>query len=342
MKPRAHSTIGRGHGLGAIQTIPQYRASVAGSPPLSGAQRQRLIDQATVMIRDLYVHLPLKQAMHAVDPVQRLRLLDRRKDTFDDPAFHAELLDTFIELRDLHTNYVLPTPYRGKLAFLGILLERYVSDTDSHWIVSKVFDHLTTEATLAKGVEVTHWNGTPIEDAVWRHADREAGSNQPARFARGLENLTFRSLASSLPPDEDWVDLRYLTAASEIEEARLMWHVYDGVAEILAGSAQPQTLLESLRVPLRYQVGVDSRTETVRQAKKQLFAGAAIKEAKPRQGAFGGTGPTDQGAEGRQRHTDHEAGRAHRPNCRHGLWSVWLPAFVDLPHGGPGHRGLSP
>ena len=30
------------------------------------------------MIEQLYVHLPLKRAMHAVDPLQRLRLLDRR------------------------------------------------------------------------------------------------------------------------------------------------------------------------------------------------------------------------------------------------------------------------
>ena len=243
-------------------------------------QRQRLIDQATIMIRDLYVHLPLKRAMHAVDPVQRLRLLDRRRDSLDDPAFHAELLDIFTELRDLHTNYVLPTPYRGKLAFLGVLLERYGSGSDPHWIVSKVFDHLNTEASLVAGVEVTHWNGTPVEAAVWRNADREAGSNLPARFARGLENLTFRSLAVSLPPDEDWVDLRYVTATQQVQEARLMWHVYDGVGEILAGSTEPQTLLDALRVPLRYQVGVDLRTETIRQAKKQLFAGAALKEAK--------------------------------------------------------------
>ncbi|MEM9133157.1 MAG: S41 family peptidase [Actinomycetota bacterium] len=279
MKPRAQSTIGRGHRLAAIQTVADYRESVAGATPLTRPQRQRLIDQATIMIRDLYVHLPLKQAMHAVDPVQRLRLLDHRKDALDDPAFHEELLDIFIELRDLHTNYVLPDPYRGKLAFLGILLERYGDDDEPHWIVSKVFDHLTTEASLAEGVEVTHWNGTPIEDAVWRNADREAGSNLPARFARGLENLTFRSLASSLPPDEDWVDLRYVTATGEIEEARLTWQVYDSVNEILTGGTEPQDLLDSLRVPLRYQIGVDLRTETVRQAKKQLFAAPAVREA---------------------------------------------------------------
>ena len=48
------------------------------------------------------------------------------------------------------------------------------------------------------GVEVTQWNGMPIERAVAVNADRFAGSNNAARHARGVESLTIRSLR--LPP----------------------------------------------------------------------------------------------------------------------------------------------
>jgi hypothetical protein len=38
-------------------------------------ERRLLVDQALVLLEQNYVHLPLKVAMHAVNPVQRLRLL---------------------------------------------------------------------------------------------------------------------------------------------------------------------------------------------------------------------------------------------------------------------------
>ena len=274
--PKASSFRGQ-HGLGAVRTIPQFRDFLAEATGLTRDQRETLVDQAEILIRDLYVHLPLKRAGHATDPVQRLQLLRHRLDQLSDWEFHVELRDIFVDLRDLHTNYVLPDPYRGRFAFLGVLLERYHEAGESRWMVSKVARHLVTDSTLQAGVLVTHWNGMPMDLAVWRNADLEAGSNLAARFARGLENLTLRPLSLSLPPDEDWVDLRYLANGS-VHESRLMWRVFDSGQELLAGAPDPQGLIERLRTPLRYVVGVDVRTEVVRRAKKQLFSPAATKE----------------------------------------------------------------
>jgi hypothetical protein len=63
-------------------------APVAGSVPLHDfletagmltlAERLLLVEQAMLMLDGNYVHLPLKSAMHAVNPVQRLRLLRGR------------------------------------------------------------------------------------------------------------------------------------------------------------------------------------------------------------------------------------------------------------------------
>jgi C-terminal processing protease CtpA/Prc len=236
-----------------------------------------LIEQAEILIRDLYVHLPLKRAMHAVDPVQRLRLLHNKAVALKEREFHAELLDIFKNLRDLHTNYLLPDPYRGRIAFLGILLERYVEDGHSRWIVSKVAEHLVTGEELQPGALIDHWNGMPMDLAVWRNADQEAGSNLAARLARGLESMTLRFLGSSFPPDEDWVDLVY-SIDSQVHESRLVWHVFGGVQDLLSGAEDPGALLKDLLVPLRYQMGVDQRTEIVRRTKKLLFAPAAVRE----------------------------------------------------------------
>lgn len=271
------SRLRAGNGLGTVQTMPEFRAFVDGQPQLTREQRAVLIEQARVLIEELYVHLPLKRAMHAVDPVQRLRLLVHRMDALDDRAFHAELLDVFISVRDLHTNYLLPAPFGGRVAFLGVLVERFDDGGQAKWMVSKVSDHLQTEPSLRQGAIVTHWNGAPIEQAVWRNAQREAGSNLPARLARGQESLTMRYLGLSLPPDEDWVDLRY-EIDGEAHDARLMWFVASSAADIFGGEAAATGLLSGLTTPAARLIGLDLRTELSRRTKKLLFSPAAVRE----------------------------------------------------------------
>jgi hypothetical protein len=58
----------------------------------------------------------------------------------------------------------------------------------------------------------------------------------------------------------------------------LSWLVYESVQDLLSGSPDPGELLKDLGTPLRYQLGIDQRTEAVRQAKKLLFAPSAVRE----------------------------------------------------------------
>src|SRR5918998_2281150 len=89
------------------------RDFLRGAGTLTVQERRLLVDQALVLLEQNYVHLPLKVAMHAVNPVQRLRLLrirlERQTPETMDPewVFHAELSRTFHSVRDLHTNYIL-------------------------------------------------------------------------------------------------------------------------------------------------------------------------------------------------------------------------------------------
>lgn len=206
--------------------------------PLSLKERRQLVRQARHLLEDLYVHLPLKRAAHAVDPLQRLRLLEMSLEPSGDSAvvpaglsgiaFHRELVEIFTELRDLHTVYVLPSPYRDLTAVLPFLVEQCFTTKNKkpvpQFIVSKVAASLQ-HPTFKQGVEVLYWNGVPIETAIRNNGESQGGSNLAARFARGLATLTIRPLMRSVPPDEQWVVVGYRDDKGDTLELRLPWEL---------------------------------------------------------------------------------------------------------------------
>ncbi|MFI5707049.1 S41 family peptidase [Kribbella sp. NPDC051620] len=263
------------HGLGTVRTMPQFRSQIARGP-LSDAQRRVVLDQAEILIGEVYAHLPLKRAMHAIDPLQALRLLRHRLADLSETEFHVQLQRIFLGLHDLHTNYILPSRYAG-FAFLGIFLERCVDDGQTKYLVTKTFDHIVGDPQLTAGVEVTHWNGTPIQLAVEANAAREAGSNKAAQLAQGLQNMTLRSINMSLPPDEDWIDVTYKVGGTT-HETRVPWRVFESASEVTTPGTLP-SLPNGVGVEAHHLVGMDLRTELARRVKRRLFAPASLKEA---------------------------------------------------------------
>ncbi|MFB7475062.1 S41 family peptidase [Kitasatospora sp. NPDC056184] len=236
----------------------------AAADPLPLADRYRLLAAARVLVEELYVHLPLKRARYATDPVQRLRLLERRVPDLSELQFHGELAAVFRDLRDLHTGYQLPDPYRGQVAVLGFLVETY-RDEDGvpHYPVSRIDDALR-HADFDAGVELELWNGVPVERAIERSAAAQVGCSPDARLARGLESLTLRPLRTAPPPDERWVLLTYRTPDGRLGETRVPWRVR--AADRRQGRHQDP-------VPtLGTHLGIDAGNEATRQAKRALFA----------------------------------------------------------------------
>lgn len=306
------------HGLGVVRTMPQFRDHID-DDPLTQAERGVLLDQAELLIEGVYVHLPLKRAMHAVDPLQALRLLRHRLPELSEVDFHRQLLRIFLGLRDLHTNYILPARFAG-FAFLGIFLERCVDDDRTSYIVTKTFDHITGDPNLQAGVEVTHWNGTPIATAVERNADREAGSNRAAQLAQGLQNMTIRAIDMSLPPDEDWVELTY-RVNGQTHQTRVPWRVFETGAEVTTPGALP-SLPSGVTADPAHLVGMDLRTELSRQVKQRLFAPASLDEE---QRVADGAVPEA---------TDQQLAAGIVPTTRPGELKA---RTVDTPHGTFGH-----
>jgi hypothetical protein len=62
---------------GVLSTARGLRAFLSTIDKLSPQEIALIVDQAIEMLEGFYVHLPFKRAMHGIDPVRRLRLLQR-------------------------------------------------------------------------------------------------------------------------------------------------------------------------------------------------------------------------------------------------------------------------
>jgi Peptidase family S41 len=269
---RKMSTAVRDHFAGAVD-LPTFLASVGGT---TAEERKLIVRQALILLEQNYAHLPLKRAMHSIDPVQRLRLLLQSLELTPEGElppeveFHREMTDVFTSVRDLHTNYLLPAPFNGMTAFLPFLVEDYFEGGRRRYVVSHVaqgFSH----PTFKPGVEVTYWNGTPIDRAVWANAQRYAGSNRDARHARGVQSLTTRALRIAPPPDEEWVVVGYLpTPDGPLAELRFEWMVNPALPPDLAPEAEANAAAF---------VGLDLEQSIIGRVRLALFAPQAVAAA---------------------------------------------------------------
>lgn len=245
----------------------------------SRTDRLRIIDQALLLLEMNYVHLPLKRAMHAIDPIQRLKLLKfrlsemKQSEMPSEIEFHRRMLEIFASTRDLHTLYLLPSPFKEHVAYLPFLIEQYFEKDRTHgrvekFVVSRVvngFYQSTPDASpevlfFESGVEVLNWNGVPIRRAVEINGETQAGSNAEARFARGLDNLTIRPLETSLPPDEAWVHVTYRCRTGKVFTLTQEWLVYKSGAD--------GTMAKASR---KKRAAIDIKKTNINQVRKQLF-----------------------------------------------------------------------
>jgi hypothetical protein len=257
-------------------------------------ERRLLVDQALVLLDQNYVHLPLKVAMHAVNPVQRLRLLrarlERQTDETMDPEtrFHAEMSEIFHSVRDLHTNYLLPAPFAGKIAYLPFQIEEYFEGEERRYVVSRLVQGYSAPG-FAPGVDVTYWNGIPIARAVDINAARFAGSNAAARRTRGVESLTIRPLRIHLPPDEQWVTVGYVDEDGEERELREKWLVADNLPSFVP---DPDDVSETT-----VSLGLDLGAEEASLARKLLYAPHVVEQETTGEMPPATRGPVAEGAD---------------------------------------------
>ncbi len=256
---------------------PRLRDFVTREASLSRDERQCIVEQAIVLLESYYVHLPMKRTMHAVDPIQRLRNLSYELaqgggEGLSDLDFHREIIAVFDSLRDLHTTYRLPRPFRGKVAWLPYVIEAWVDRSgDARFIVSKRIGKPGPK-TFVEGVEVLHWNGIPIARYVARLAQTMPGGNAAARWARAMNSLTLRSLTRGQIPDEDWVRLGYRTAKGTTAYYEQPWLVFEPRPGFRALSPERVGPVEAAGL------GLDDHTDDLQHAKRVLLAADQVRE----------------------------------------------------------------
>jgi hypothetical protein len=226
--------------------------------------RITLVETFLTLFGGLYAHLPLKRAMYALDPLQRLRLLEQQAPSMDEMAFHYELAGILTRLRDAHTSYVGPTRLKDHVAMLPFLVESYGPLGATRYMVSKTVKDrsLIGDPNFVPQVELLWWNGVPIDRAVELYAEYETGGRPDSRRARAVESLTTRSLQYGPPPDERWVAVGYRDLNEVEREVVILWRV---VAPGRAPTAGRAGTASASRFAL------DPARENVRRAKKLQF-----------------------------------------------------------------------
>ncbi|HSB11100.1 MAG TPA: S41 family peptidase [Blastocatellia bacterium] len=281
---------------GKLTHLSTFLKAVERKGKLSRGDRLRIVEQALLLLNMNYVHLPLKRAMHAVDPIQRLKLLRFRllemkeNEMPSEITFHKRLMEIFASTRDLHTLYLLPEPFKDQVAYLPFLIEQYFERNGKGERVEKFMvarmaeefyrsipDPEPSIRCFEPGIEVLYWNGVPIKRAIEINGESQAGSNIEARFARGLDNLTIRPLETSLPPDEAWVALTYRSNSGEILTLKQEWLVY---------SVAPAVTPNASKASPKKRVAIDVKKTKINHVRKSLFAPRNVSVPKSLEHAF--------------------------------------------------------
>jgi C-terminal processing protease CtpA/Prc len=264
---------------------------LAGAGSLTPDERLAIVNQAILLLEGYYVHLPLKRAMHAIDPLQRLRLLRHRLDQFGgETRFHAEMTSIFTSLRDLHTNYLLPSPYAQVAALLPFRVELCYEGGQPLYIAVPAQGATMPDSAFVAGVAVTHWNAVPIARAVDNAADKHAGSNPAARRSRGLAGLTQRPLVIVPPPDEEWVTVGYVGLDGVAREARFPWRT-TGLPPLVTGADPNAVSAEAAAL------GLDLETLAVQRIRQDLFAPQVAEQQRALAAAGGDPADAVQGTD---------------------------------------------
>src|SRR5215204_1496949 len=184
-----------------------------GSPQvvkLSWADRLDILEGLSLLLEQIYVHLPLKRSLYGFDIIRALASLRQQSTSISDIQFHRELTTLINRLRDAHTQYQGPWTKPDVVASLPFLVEAFGPVDDTTYFVSKVDRHSVKDEYFTEGVQITHWNGIPFSRALELHADVETGGRPDSRRARALESLTFRALEYAPPPNEEWVIISFI------------------------------------------------------------------------------------------------------------------------------------
>jgi C-terminal processing protease CtpA/Prc len=197
-------------------------------PNYTSEERQTLVDQAHLFMSKLFVHrqVKVKDFGNAVDPIPKLEALKKEAAQLSNEELHQRLNRIFVDLHDLHTNYIAPKPLSCAATFIPVKFE---SVTDENRAVVLVSGKLKLEPKASEGIEVgdelVSINGITTDKWIAELGIISGGANEDAMKVRAVEMLSLRSLATQLLPKEDELELVFKRDGKEFTKT-IPWFAY--------------------------------------------------------------------------------------------------------------------
>lgn len=206
----------------ATLTMPSYTAE----------ERVALVEQAQLMLDQLYVHRERKIELNGpmVDPTPRLALLRETAAELTDQTLHRSLRRVFADQRDLHTTYTLPWPLRCYRSFLPIGLSE-VQDQGGQPVlaveaIAAAALDVAPEARLVHvGDVLLTYDGMPAYDALDVARREASGANDAASRFRAMQYLTGRGHARHFVPPTDTLALTLRDRLGRVYAVEMPWVV---------------------------------------------------------------------------------------------------------------------
>ncbi len=207
---------------------------------LTNAEKKVLVEQATLVLEQVYVNQHQKNAYYGIsptadghlDPVKNINEIAANVAHLSTAQLHTKLSQLFISQRDLHLSYGLPAPFGEHQSYLPLSLTRVTHEGNEFSVaISSVwgsFSRLFPDQRVPQvGDLVIAYQGESIVQAVQNRMARSNGANPYAGFVRTLRDMRFRSHRSSGLPGEDTVTLTLASATTGEEyDVTLDWYLY--------------------------------------------------------------------------------------------------------------------
>lgn len=223
----ASFAFGQAYGQTRLETLAEARTALV-VPGYAAADRTLLSVQTHMVIEQLFVHRDLKvqEFGQALDPVPRLAALAEDAANLENQTFHERLAAIFIDVHDLHTNYIAPAPLSCGLVFVPLRFALVNDGLEDEVIVSRKLrvgaEHVET---IEVGMELVSIDDEPISAVLDRLGQLSAGANSAAMRYRGLQMLSLLGASTYPVPTENERRFVFRSGSDEIR-VTLPWLVY--------------------------------------------------------------------------------------------------------------------
>jgi hypothetical protein len=184
---------------------------------LTAKQKYRVVDAAINLYSQAFAHRAMKERLYGVDTEALFHNLKLRCAELKDDEFHSAMRRIFTGIRDRHTKYYYS---KADVYSLPFTVERAFVNDGPRFFITK-----TKSSDFAKGVEVTHWNGTPVQAVIAKLSEEVGSGNHASRFSLATYYLTYRPTSVFIKPPEDWVIITLLDEKGNRQEKSLKWQL---------------------------------------------------------------------------------------------------------------------